>query len=106
MIQKVEVLKIVKAYYSRTQRGYYTETEVLGFFSSEEEVHRAIKDMGFDPQDFEYLGTYGWIPDDSYGLIVEDTGSESLAIYWETYDLDDFIPSNIWEDYCEENEED
>lgn len=106
MIKKIEVLKIARAYFSRLQRGYYTETEVLGYFSSVEDTHRAIKELGFDPDKFEYLGVHDWIPDDSYGLFIEDTGSESLVIYWETYYLNEFTPSAIWEDYCEEHEED
>ncbi|WP_288940283.1 hypothetical protein [uncultured Streptococcus sp.] len=104
MIQKIEVLKITKIYYSRKYRDYDTETELLGIFSSETEVHRAIGALGFDPEDFKYLGDGGGvIPDDSYGVIVDNMNGSELFIYWETYDLDDFTPSTIWEDYCEEN---
>lgn len=103
MIQKIEVLKIANIYYSRVQRGYNTETEILGLFSSEEETNRAIGALGFDPEDFDYLETNGDVPDGSYGLIVDNMDGNELVIYWETYDLNDFTPSNIWEDYCEEN---
>lgn len=103
MIQKIEVLKIASIYSSRTQRGYNTETEILGLFSSEDELRRAIGALGFDPEDFEYLVTDGDVPDGSYGIIVDNMDGEEIVIYWETYDLNDFIPSNIWEDYCEEN---
>lgn len=104
MIQKIEVLKITNIHYSRLKREYDTETEILGFFSSEEETRRAIGALGFDPEDFTYLGDgHGVTPDDSYGIIVDNMDGSELIIYWETYDLDDFIPSSIWEDYCEEN---
>lgn len=102
MIQKIEVLKIANIYYSRAYRDYITETEILGMFSSEDEIKRAIKSLGFDPEEFDYLEEIGDVLDDSYGFIV-DNGDDELVIYWETYDLDEFTPSTIWEDYCEEN---
>lgn len=104
MIQKIEVLKITNIYYSRAHRDYNTETEILGFFSSKEEIRRAIGALGFDPEDFTYLGDgYGVTPDDSYGIIVDNMNGSEIIIYWETYDLDEFTESTIWEDYCEEN---
>lgn len=105
MTKKVEVLKIANIYYSRAYREYKTETEVLGLFSSPEDTRRAIKDMGFDPKGFDYLESIGDVPDDSYGLIVDNT-DDTLVIYWETYYLDEVIPSCIWEDYREEHGED
>lgn len=102
MIKKIEILKVANIYYSRANRAYNTETEILGLFSSEEEIKRAIKSLGFDPEEFDYLEEIGDVLDDSYGFVV-DNGDDTLVIYWETYDLDEFAPSIIWEDYCEEN---
>ena len=107
MKQKIEVLKITKYYYSKQKKEYSAETEVLGFFTSEEKTHRAIRKLGLEPEDFNCLEYgFGIIPDGSFGIVVDSTfkfANEKLIIYCETYELNDFTPSNIWEEYCEEN---
>lgn len=104
MKQKIEALKIAKFYYSKLKKEYSAETETLGFFTSEEKAHRAIRKLGFEPEDFNYLEDgFGIIPDDSFGIVLDKTNDSKIIIYWETYDLNDFTPSDIWEEYCEEN---
>jgi len=104
MKQKIEVLKITKFYYSKLKKEYSAETETLGFFTSEEKTHRAIRKLGLEPEDFNYLEYgFGIIPDDSFGIVVDKTNDSKLIIYCETYELNDFTPSNIWEEYCEES---
>lgn len=101
MIQKIEVLKITKINY--TCIGSYSDTETLGLFSTEDDIRRAVGALGFDVGDFDYISADGNIPDDSYGLSIYNDDEERIIIYWETYDLDEFTESTIWEDYCEEN---
>ena len=104
MKQKIEVLKIAKFYYSKLKKEYSAETETLGFFTSEEKTHRAIRKLGLEPEDFNYLEYgFGIIPDDSFGIVLDKTNDSKIIIYCETYDLNDFTPSNIWEEYCDEN---
>lgn len=100
MGKKIEVLKITKINY--TVIGSYSDTETLGLFSTEDDIHRAVGALGFDVRDFDYLSADGNIPDDSYGMTIYSDDEERVIIYWETYDLDEFTESTIWEDYCEE----
>lgn len=102
MVQEVEILKITKINY--TTIGSYSDTETLGLFSSEDDIRRAVGILGFDIDDFSYLSADGNIPDDSYGLSIYNDEEERVIIYWETYGLDEFTESTIWEDYFEEHE--
>lgn len=100
MIRKIEVLKITKINY--TVIGSYSDTETLGLFSTEDDIRRAVGALGFDVGDFDYMSADGNIPDDSYGMSIYSDDEKRVIIYWETYDLDEFAESTIWEDYYEE----
>lgn len=99
--KNIEILKIARTAFSTLYRSYVTETEILGTFSSEEEVHKAINSLGLSIDDFDYLSlSVGDVPDDSYGIVVkEDDDTENqVVIYWESYALNEIADSYIWEE--------
>lgn len=104
MRQEIEILKIARTAFSTLYRSYVTETEILGVFSSKEEVHRAISSLGISIDDFDYLSlSVGDVPDDSYGIVVKDDDTQNqVVIYWESYALNELASSYIWEEMKED----
>lgn len=95
MNQQIEVLKIANVYYSKLQRIYITETEILGVFSESYKAYEAVANLGINPDDFDYINPKGDIPDDSFGVIICDSEDSTIIVYWETYDLDKLMESYI-----------
>ena len=105
MRQEIEILKIARTAFSTLYRSYVTETEILGVFSSKEEVHRVISSLEISIDDFDYLSlSVGDVPDDSYGIVIkeDDDTQNQVVIYWESYALNELVSSYIWEEMKED----